>query len=112
MTNFIWVTNQKELFHRYPDAPDEVSFLKNRHRHIFHFKTYIEVKHNDRDVEFIMFKKFIQSFLDNFKAILCDKSCEMISDDLYEVIKEKYPEREVRIEVSEDGENGSLKMYR
>jgi hypothetical protein len=35
----------------------------------------------------------------------------MISDDLHETIKAKYPGRNVWIEVSEDGENGSFKTY-
>ena len=30
----------------------------------------------------------------------------MMSDDLYEAINKKYSDREVWIEVSEDGENG------
>lgn len=36
----------------------------------------------------------------------------MISDDLYSKISEKYPNREVWIEVSEDGENGSYTEYK
>jgi len=39
------------------------------------------------------------------------KSCEMMSDELYETIKAKYPDREIWIEVSEDGENGSFIKY-
>ena len=39
------------------------------------------------------------------------KSCEMMSDELYDIIHAKYPDREVWIEVSEDGENGSFIKY-
>ena len=39
------------------------------------------------------------------------KSCEMISDDLANEIGKKYPDRAVTIEVSEDGENGSIAKY-
>ena len=39
------------------------------------------------------------------------KSCEMMSNDLYDSISNKYPGREVWIEVSEDGENGSFIKY-
>jgi hypothetical protein len=39
------------------------------------------------------------------------KSCEMISDDLWAKINEKYPGREVHIDVSEDGENGAHIVY-
>ena len=34
-----------------------------------------------------------------------------MSDELYEVINQRYPDREVWIEVSEDGENGSFIKY-
>jgi hypothetical protein len=35
----------------------------------------------------------------------------MMSDELHDIIKAKYPDREVWIEVSEDGENGSFIKY-
>jgi hypothetical protein len=39
------------------------------------------------------------------------KSCEMIADDLYIQIADRYPGRAVWIEVSEDGENGCVIHY-
>jgi len=39
------------------------------------------------------------------------KSCEMIADDLFAQINNKYPGREVHIEVSEDNENGAVVKY-
>ena len=39
------------------------------------------------------------------------KSCEMMADDLYDKITDKYPGREVHIDVSEDGENGAHIEY-
>jgi hypothetical protein len=39
------------------------------------------------------------------------KSVEMLADDLYVQIAERYPERAVWIEISEDGENGCLVKY-
>ena len=39
------------------------------------------------------------------------KSCEMIADDLYVQIADRYPGRAVTIEVSEDGENGCTIDY-
>jgi len=111
MTNFIWVKAQKEMIHNYPDAPDEVGFLRALHRHIFHFKVYIEIFHNDREIEFIMFKHEVEEWLEYVKQKLLKKSCEMMADYLYEKIKNKYPRRHIRIEVSEDGENGVLMDY-
>lgn len=112
----IWVTFRKEGIHCYPDAltnPDlaDVSFLGHPHRHIFHFKVEIEVMHNDRDIEFIQFKRWLENLYDLALLELDSKSCEMISDDLYAQIAMKYPQRNVTIEVSEDGENGCRITY-
>ena len=107
----IWVTFQKEGIHKYPDAPDEVDFLRYPHRHIFHFKVEIEVDHDDRDIEFFIFKRWLESLYQDNVLELDYKSCEMMADDLAKKIKDKYPQRKLIIEVSEDGENGSRTEY-
>jgi hypothetical protein len=117
----IWVTFRREGIHKYPAAltdpklktGDEydVSFLGYPHRHIFHFKVAIEVFHDDRDIEFIQFKRWLENLYGKGTLELNYKSCEMISDDLYVEIIKKYPGRTVEIEVSEDGENGSKARY-
>ena len=117
----IWVTFQKEGIHCYPQAlhdpglktGDEydVSFLGWPHRHIFHVKVGIQVFHNDRDLEFIQVKRWLVNQYTNGILELNHKSCEMMSDELHAVISNKYPNREIWIEVSEDGENGSFVKY-
>jgi hypothetical protein len=112
----IWVRFQREGIHSYPaagDNPDleDVDFLAHPHRHIFHFEVRIAVTHNDRDIEFIQFKRWLESMFDDKVLQLGDKSCEMISDDLFETIARQYPDREVIISVSEDDENGSTITY-
>jgi hypothetical protein len=117
----IWVTFRKEGIHKYPAAltdpalatGDEydVSFLGYPHRHIFHFKVWIGVTHDDRDIEFIQFKRWLEKLYAEGTLQLDYKSCEMMSGDLYDAISNKYPNREVWIEVSEDGENGSFIKY-
>lgn len=117
----IWVTFRKEGIHRYPAAATDpqlctageydVSFLANAHRHIFHFRVAIDVFHNDRDVEFIQFKRWLEGLYNKDILQLDFKSCEMIADDLYLQIAEFYPNRAVEIEVSEDGENGCSISY-
>ena len=117
----IWVTFQKEGIHCYPAAASDpalatgdeydVSFLASPHRHIFHFQVWIDVVHNDRDIEFIQFKRWLENLYRDDTLQLDHKSCEMISDDLYLQIAQKYPDRSVWIEVSEDGENGALVKY-
>lgn len=117
----IWVTFRREGIHRYPAAATDpalctageydVSFLANAHRHIFHFRVWIDVFHNDRDIEFIQFKRWLESLYSKDILELDYKSCEMIADDLYTQIAARYPERAVWIEVAEDGENGCLIKY-
>lgn len=117
----IWVTFQKEGIHCYPAAATDpalatgdeydVSFLASPHRHIFHFRVAIDVFHDDRDIEFIQFKRWLENLYVNNTLKLDYKSCEMISDDLYTQIAAKYPSRSVWIDVSEDGENGSSAEY-
>lgn len=114
----IWITFQKEGLHKYPAAltdsnlatGDEydVSFLGYIHRHIFTFKVWIDVAHHDRDIEFIQFKRWLEKLYAEKTLQLDFKSCEMIAEDLYAHINNKYPNRAVQIEVSEDGENGAL----
>ena len=78
----IWVTFQKEGIHKYPNAPKEVEFLKYPHRHIFKFKVQIQVYDNDRDIEFFIFKRWLESLYADDTLELDYKSCEMIADDL------------------------------
>ena len=89
----------------------DVSFLATPHRHIFHFEVSIEVFHNDRDIEFIQFKRWLENQYSQGILQLDYKSCEMISDDLYEVIATRYPDRNIAIQVSEDNENGATIVY-
>lgn len=107
----IFVTFQKEGIHKYPLAPAGVEFLQYEHRHIFHFKVEIEVFHDDRDIEFILFKRELEALYNQGTLQLDYKSCEMIADDLYDYIKTAYPNRKVTITVSEDGENGAICYY-
>ena len=117
----IWVTFQREGIHKYPGASTDpslatgdeydVSFLGYPHRHIFHFKVAIQVFHNDRDIEFIQFKRWLENSFRDGVMQLDHKSCEMISDELYMYIANRYPERDIEITVSEDGENGATIYY-
>lgn len=117
----IWVTFQKEGVHCYPGADtnpalatggwDDVSFLGYPHRHIFHFRVRIEVFHDDRDIEFIQFKRWCERLYADGALKLDHKSCEMLADELYAQIRARHPGRFVEIEVSEDGENGCKNFY-
>ena len=120
-TKMIWVTCRKEGIHKYPAAATDpslatgdeydVSFLATPHRHIFHFRVAIQVFHDDRDIEFIQFKRWLEKLYSEGTLQLNYKSCEMISDDLYQIIATRYPDRDIEIDVAEDGENGSSTKY-
>ena len=88
----IWITFRKEGIHCYPAAASDptlatgdeydVSFLGTPHRHIFHFRVGIDVFHNDREIEFIQFKRWLENLYKDAILALDYKSCEMIADDL------------------------------
>lgn len=106
----IAVTFQRVGFHRYPDAPENVAYLAHPHRHMFKFKVTIDVLHDNREIEFHTFLGWIES---QYKEVLSldYKSCEMISDELAELIGKEWVGRKFQIEVWEDGECGSIAAY-
>jgi hypothetical protein len=112
-SNWIFVTFQREGIHCWPDAKHMpgIEFLANPHRHMFHFRVELQVFHDDREVEFILFKRELEEQYEAGTLHLDYKSCEMMSDELAVYIKQHYPGRFMKIEVSEDGENGAVSYY-
>lgn len=113
---YIWVTFQKKGLHKYPAAQSDetlqdVSYLGHIHRHLFKFKVSIEIFHNDRELEFHQFLNWLENLYTESVLSLDFKSCEMLSDDLYRLIAQKFPGRNCVIEVSEDGECGATCYY-
>ena len=117
VTTEVYCTLQVEGVHNWPECPfEEVVYLRDLHRHVFHIKAYKTVMHDDRDVEFIMLKHQIEHyllreyasmgqdghFMDDFVCIFGAKSCEMIAQELINEFGLS------RCEVSEDNENGAI----
>lgn len=103
MKTIVWITTQFTGFHSWDRAPDSVAFLRHKHRHLFHVKIGVEVKHSDRDVEFFLFKKEVDSFLKKeYEGKYFDCSCEHIASILLNKFEAYF------VEVSEDGENGAI----
>jgi hypothetical protein len=107
----IWVTFKLEGIHCYPDAGinpllKDVSFLQHDHRHQFGFHVEIEVDHNERQIEFILFKRWLMGLYNTGVLDLNSKSCETISEELIDKIKIEYPFKTIKVSVDEDGENG------
>lgn len=108
----VWVKFDKVGFHRYPDAPDEVAYLRDLHRHIFKFQVQIEVHHDDREIEFHMLKNWLTGLYEGGALEVDYKSCEMLAQELMDKIIAKYDcsNRMVSVDVSEDGECGAQVM--
>jgi len=101
----VYAHNEFEATHRWPDCDiEEVSYLKNEHRHIFKINSYKVVDHNNRDIEFIVLKHRVNDWLEKTYPShkLGHVSCEMLAIQL---IKEFGLSM---CEVSEDGENGAV----
>lgn len=103
ITNVI-VNTRFSAIHCWPSCPiNEVFYLRTPHRHEFHVTAKKQVMHNDRDIEIIMLKKSIDSFIsENWKdKDIGSMSCEMMCSELLSLFNLSY------ISVLEDGENGA-----
>ena len=129
MKRYIWINTEFNATHSWPECPiEEVKFLQHEHRHTFRVRVQIEVEHNDRAIEFIVFKNFIDRTLRILYGPGPDyrlgrKSCEDICEDLIGEIHSSplismadsdqespsqcFRKRELVVEVSEDGEVGA-----
>ena len=97
--------------HNFPKAAElfpELAFLADRHRHMFNFTIAKQVFHDDRDVEFIMFKRDVLNYLfDQYSDVYMrslefgSQSCEMLAREILERFECEW------VEVWEDNENGA-----
>lgn len=119
---FVYTSIVKEGYHNFPEAATlpqfatgdefDVSFLANRHQHYFNIKVWVEVTHSNRDIEFIQLRRFLNEYYGDKAIEFSARSCEMIAEDLHTNIVEKYPNVEIRIDVSEDNINGAYVEFR
>lgn len=99
-----------EGIHRWKKCPiEEVSYLREYHRHIFYINCYAYVNHSDRDIEFIELshkvKQYLHSkyFSNEYQCLFFDDmSCEMIASDIL------YQFNLYEVEVNEDLEGGAI----
>jgi len=111
MNTKIVVRLQIEGLHCWPNAENvfpEVGFLADPHRHIFFIELKKKVYHDDRNIEFIMFKRDVQDYLYK-KYYNADKRCHYFSNMSCEMIaKELLREFDCDfVSVFEDNENGA-----
>jgi len=103
---FVTVKYRVSALHRWVGADN---YLKHIHRHEFHFTVWLEVFHEDREVEFIRLKEELVEFTQGTLAEFGDEfSCEMLADTVGRWLGKVYPDRDRRVWVEEDGENGAV----
>ena len=109
MKKAIVVTFELGGIHCWPECEiEKVSYLKNRHRHSFHFLATKVVTDSDREIEIISFKNRIIATLNveyynpntselDFGTMSCEHIAEWMTEE-FELDS---------CEVLEDGENGA-----
>lgn len=108
----VYCTHQWPGMHRWPEAPDDVAFLRHRHRHQFSTRVEVRVEHDDRDVEFIRLKRCVSAFIEaRFAGDNDAASCEHMARRIAAHLDAK-GYSVARVVVSEDGENGADLRFR
>ena len=107
LRRYVEVSFTAEGWHRWPRAPVRRDYLKARHRHLFHIRLRMEVRRQNREIEF-------HDLLDQAKAAFGtgdfgSKSCECLAHKLVQHFRERpeYRGRAMTASVSEDGECGA-----
>lgn len=96
-----------EGYHFYPNAPKQVSFLENNHRHLFQIRVGYKVNSLNREKEIFIQQDFLKDYLFETYGSPCqfkNMSCEMIAVELLEFIIE---DGGIWVEVFEDGKGGA-----
>jgi hypothetical protein len=117
----IEVKFSKEGIHCYPAAAIDpklatgdkydVSFLAEPHLHYFYFVVCVEVFHDDREIEFIQFRRWLEGLYTEGRLNAGSKSCEMLAEDLIGTIASRYAGRSITVSVYEDNINGATLTY-
>lgn len=115
-----FITFRVEGIHSWPEAPTELRYLRDPHRHSFNFKISFP-QEKDRGIEFHQFKQYVEEVLRKSygrtgpHAVFIDfqdKSCEAIAQSLVRALlmSTRFYLPYVVVQVSEDGEFGSSVM--
>lgn len=105
-------------YHRYQNAPDDVSYLRNWHRHHFIVTVKICVTNLDREIEFFELQQKVLSYLmetyltkADWGTCLVFASCEMVANDVLGQLLKWFGKRQMSVDVSEDGESSGGAEY-
>lgn len=113
MKQYVICAVDVEGFHRWPDAPSNLDYLRNRHRHIFQIRIEFEVFHRDREIEINLRQNKVKRYLlDKYATAdfyqgaegACEfgaMSCEQIAEELLDAFDA------ASCQVLEDGYGGA-----
>lgn len=109
-STFIKVKTSTPGMHHWPNAPEHRAYLAQPHRHLFLVECSLQVRADDREVEFHDLKYVLDEALPHVgeqKPGYIDfggRSCESIARELLGRVRTVFGDRPIVIEVSEDGE--------
>lgn len=107
--------------HNWPEASqfagEEVQFLEHPHRHTFYVQAELRVTDSDREVEFFVFQKEIDSVIEalyrknypkpEIAYYLGRRSCETIAEEIISKLRENKYKGPLTLEIWEDNEVGA-----
>jgi hypothetical protein len=102
---YVYCTFQRGGVHQWNNASGKVEYLRNLHHHYFFFKVWVSVDSDDREIEFILLRGELESFVNTLGEKV--GSCEMMIREILNYLRDKYPHRKYKIDVSEEGINGA-----
>lgn len=91
MRNTVIIQFEVEGFHSYKNAPEQVSFLRDKHRHTFRVKAGYKVSGLDREKEIFIMRELVKEYLLEAYGYPCNfgnMSCEMIALEIMQFSKE------------------------
>lgn len=114
----IEVVTTFEGIHCWPDAPDQVAFLRYPHRHLFKVSLTLQVSSDDRELEFFIIKHGLDAYIrSSFQCYhptmpnlfqLGPMSCEMLAKEFVSWAKHSLKVSYAACKVQEDEENSAL----
>lgn len=99
-------------FHCWPEAPQEVAFLRFLHRHVFTVRVRVAVGHHDRQVEFFILQNDVGNVISNNLLPHLEQerrmSCEDMALFISRFLVNVHGYTVTQISVSEDDENTAI----
>jgi len=105
----IWVKTSFTGFHCWPEAQEDIAYLRDLHRHNFGVRVEFDVTHSDREVEFHqLLKQLNEEILPKVKFRL-EAEPRMSCEDMALLIASNLPSKNmISVSVDEDNECGAI----